>query len=93
MIKEVCHKTFKTDPCYFSMHWSITNNCNYKCDYCGVWRDEPNYPYAKIVDYINHVNTIKNVDTVLFGGEPLIHRDIRKIVADLKSDIKILAYE
>lgn len=88
-IKEVCHRNFLDDPSYFSMHWSLTNNCNYKCDYCGVWKDETVYPHMKIVEYINHVNSQKNVDTVLFGGEPLIHPNILQIVADLKSNLRI----
>jgi len=88
-IKEVCHRNFLKDPDHFSMHWALTNNCNYKCNYCGVWKDEEIYPHMKAVEYINHINNHKNVDTVLFGGEPLIHPNILQITADLESDIRI----
>ena len=89
MIQEVCHRNFQNDPKYFSMHWSLTNNCNYKCDYCGVWKDEQMYPFEKTIEYINHVNEIKTVDTVLFGGEPLFHPNILQIIGELESKIRV----
>jgi MoaA/NifB/PqqE/SkfB family radical SAM enzyme len=86
---EVCHRNFKENSNYFSLHWSVTNNCNYKCDYCGVYRHEKIYDFDKIIDYINHIGTFNNVDTVLFGGEPLIHPNILQIVKELKTNIRI----
>lgn len=89
MIKHVCHRNFLEDEKYFSMHWSLTNNCNCRCDYCGVWKDEAIQPHSKIVEYINHVGTTKNVDTVLFGGEPLMHPEVLTIINSLKTDVRI----
>lgn len=89
MIQRVCHRVFNQDAKHFSLHWSLTNNCNYRCDYCGVWKDEKIHPHSKIIKYINYINTFKNVDTVLFGGEPLTHPHIISIVNRIESDIRI----
>lgn len=89
MIKALCHKRFEEDKDYYSLHWAITNNCNYKCDYCGVWRDEKIYPFENILEYINFIGEINHVDTVLFGGEPLVHPNILQIVGELQTDIRI----
>lgn len=89
MIKEICHRKFKEDPDYFSLHWAVTNNCDYKCDYCGVYKKEKIYNFENILKFINTMGENKNVDTVLFGGEPLIHPNILQIVGELETDIRI----
>jgi len=86
---EVCHRNFKEDSNYFSLHWSVTNNCNYKCDYCGVYKREKLYDFDRIIEFINHTGTFNNVDTVLFGGEPLFHPNILQIVRELNTNIRI----
>ena len=88
-IKEISHRNFQNDPDYYSLHWAITNNCNYHCDYCGVYKNEKIYDFEKTIEFINYVDQFKNVDTVLFGGEPLIHPNILEIVKGLKTNIRI----
>jgi len=82
------HKNFEDDK-YFSLHWAVSNICNYKCHYCGVYKEEKYHNFHNIIEFINFINTIKNVDTVLFGGEPLIHPNILQIVGELNTNIRI----
>ncbi len=89
MINAIAHKNFRDINDYFSLHWAVTNNCNYKCSYCGVHKKEDYYDFENIIEYINFLGTNYSVDTVLFGGEPLIHPNILRIVGELETDIKI----
>ena len=89
MIKALCHRNFKEDEKYYSLHWAVTNNCDYQCDYCGVYKKEKVYDYHNIIEFINFIGESNNVDTVLFGGEPLLHPNILQIVGELNTDIRI----
>ena len=89
MIKALCHKYFKEDPKHYSLHWAVTNNCNYQCDYCGVYKKEKYYDSQNVIEFINFLQSVYNVETVLFGGEPLIHPNILQIIGELKTNIKI----
>ena len=89
MINALCHNKFKEDKKHYSLHWAITNNCNYQCDYCGVHKKEKYYDFQNILEFINFLGTIHNVETVLFGGEPLVHPNILQIVGELETDVKI----
>jgi len=89
VINAIAHKNFKEIPKYFSLHWAVTNNCNYRCSYCGVHKKEKYYDFHNIIEYINFIGTFNHVDTVLFGGEPLIHPNILQIVGELETDVRI----
>jgi len=95
-ILEVGRKDFFENPKMFSLHWSPTNNCNYHCDYCGVYQKFEEYleqeKTEKIIEYINHVEKLGyQVWTSLFGGEPLLHPDILNIIKKLETtDIVVM---
>ncbi len=89
MIQSLYHRNFKEIEKYYSLHWAVTNNCNFKCAYCGVYKDEKIYDFENIIEYINFIGTNNHVDTVLFGGEPLIHPNILEIVRKIETDIRI----
>jgi MoaA/NifB/PqqE/SkfB family radical SAM enzyme len=88
IIDSIEHRNFQ-DPKYFSLHWSVTNNCNYKCDYCGVHKEEKIYPFYNILEFENFISNRYNTDVVLFGGEPLIHPNILQIIGSIKGNIRI----
>jgi MoaA/NifB/PqqE/SkfB family radical SAM enzyme len=89
MIYALSHRKFREDPYYYSLHWAVTNNCNYRCDYCGVHKKEKYYDFHNIIEFVNFIGTLNRVDTVLFGGEPLIHPNILQIVGQLETNIRI----
>ena len=57
--------------------------CNLRCSYCDtMWANEPGCPYeemspAQICDYVRSTG-IENV--TLTGGEPLLHKDMDKLI-------------
>lgn len=64
----------------------ITNDCNFRCDYCFLRRTPVNMPYKTILKTIDQVyesaqkNQVKDVLIELTGGEPLLRfKEIQKI--------------
>lgn len=63
--------------------------CNLRCSYCDtMWANEPGCPYeemspAQICDYVRSTG-IKNV--TLTGGEPLLQKDMDKLIGLLISE-------
>jgi MoaA/NifB/PqqE/SkfB family radical SAM enzyme len=86
-ILEVGKKGIDYDS-YLRLQWSITNRCNYCCDYCNVYNQhDPIIDYSKwgpIVHFINNIATKRDVDLRIFGGEPTIHPDIVNILHAIK---------
>jgi len=92
-ILEVGHHDFKKINDLFYLHWSVTNLCNYQCDYCGVYKTENlvnKDKWQQIVKYINFISNNHTMETVLFGGESSIHPDIIEIVNSINSNIIFL---
>ena len=65
----------------------ITNDCNFRCDYCFLQRNPVNMPYKTLVETIDRVyesaqrNQIKDILIELTGGEPLLRlKEIKKII-------------
>jgi len=86
-ISEIYYNKFKEDNKLFSSHWDVTSRCNYRCSYCTYKnKDEKFYPYEhtqKIINFYDYFYKNYNLSLLLFGGEPLIHPDILKIVERL----------
>jgi MoaA/NifB/PqqE/SkfB family radical SAM enzyme len=90
-LSEISYFKFKEDDKLFSSHWDVTSRCNYRCSYCTYnGRDEAFYPYEhilKIIEFYDHLYENYNLSLMLFGGEPLLHPDILKIVERLGHSI------
>lgn len=74
---------------YYGITWEVTSNCNFKCRYCALNRDEPPQDTKKIVNFINKLNKKTPVMATLFGGEPTNHPDILEIIENLECEIKL----
>jgi len=90
-ISEIYYDKFKEDPMFFGSHWDVTSRCNYRCSYCTYKnRDEEWYPYEhmlKIIEFYDSLYENYNLSLMLFGGEPLKHPDILKIIERLGKSI------
>jgi len=66
--------------------------CNLRCSYCDtMWANEPGCPYeemspGQICDYVRSTE-IKNV--TLTGGEPLLQKDMDKLIGLLIKDCRV----
>lgn len=90
-ISKISYYKFDEDSKYFSSHWDITSRCNIRCSYCTYEnRDEDYYPYdhmSKIIEFYDNLYKKYNLSLTLFGGEPLTHPHIKKIVHRLGRSI------
>jgi MoaA/NifB/PqqE/SkfB family radical SAM enzyme len=90
-ILELGLKEYIPDEIFFS-HWAVTNNCNYKCDYCVLSKCEKysnEETCNKIIEFYNYINKTKKLILVLFGGEPTIHPLFLDILNKLNAAPKI----
>lgn len=66
--------------------WIITNKCNFKCSYCEVWdRKKKELNTNQIFSIIDKLKKKKVQRISIFGGEPLLLKDIGKIIEYIKS--------
>lgn len=70
---------------------SITSRCNKQCNFC-YFRGELNQDdadrlemsYEKFLEIINHPSVAKGLRIALTGGEPLLNKDIFKMIREAK---------
>lgn len=72
--------------------WHVSNLCNSDCKYCftsSVYskKEKSNKLWKLVVDNINKEKSVKRVSII--GGEPLLVRELPKIVKNLRKDILI----
>jgi MoaA/NifB/PqqE/SkfB family radical SAM enzyme len=70
--------SLKSSP--FWIDFKLTDRCNLKCSYCTLWRR--NLPEMTTKQILTLVDDVKNdcVLVYLSGGEPLLRKDIGKII-------------
>jgi MoaA/NifB/PqqE/SkfB family radical SAM enzyme len=59
----------------------MTQFCNAGCDFCNCWKTEIS---PKLGDYVDIVKTLKPMVLALTGGEPMIRKDLPKIIREIK---------
>jgi MoaA/NifB/PqqE/SkfB family radical SAM enzyme len=63
-------------------NYYLTYRCNAKCGFCDIW-ERPS-PYITLDNYEQNLRDLKRLGVKvldLTGGEPLLHRDIDKLLA------------
>ncbi|HNP17505.1 MAG TPA: radical SAM protein [Fulvivirga sp.] len=63
-------------------NYYLTYRCNAKCGFCDIW-ERPS-PYVTLENYEQNLTALKKLGVKvldLTGGEPLLHRDIDKLLA------------
>lgn len=73
----------------YSIHWDITNACNYRCNHCGAddicLNETSELSFEDIKKVVNNLKTDRPMLFSLFGGEPLIREDIIGIIDLIQS--------
>jgi len=87
-------KHIKTIPNTINLFIDITTKCNLKCSYCFA-RKTKEWDKIQSIEKLKLVsNTLRfseyNFNIILFGGEALLHPDIKKIVELFNNNKKVL---
>jgi MoaA/NifB/PqqE/SkfB family radical SAM enzyme len=76
-------------------HFAITNNCNYKCNFCKLY-NKKNKDYLtlnelkNISDFIKYLLVKYNHDEfAIYGGEPILHPELVNFINLFDTNIKI----
>ena len=80
--------------------YEVTSNCNYKCDYCGTYKDEEYsdiYTINKIIGFFKLLsadNIDNTIEIQLFGGECTLHPHFIYIVEELSklSNVELILF-
>jgi MoaA/NifB/PqqE/SkfB family radical SAM enzyme len=73
---------------YFCNYW-VTYRCNSSCRFCYIWKDPSlrSIPNAKFEDVKRNLDDLKKIGVKVIdftGGEPLLNKDISKILSYAK---------
>ena len=64
-----------------SVIFSVTNKCNFNCKYCNRWKDvKSELSTEEIFLLFDELAEMGTQNITLFGGEPLLRKDIEKII-------------
>lgn len=70
------------------VEWLLTENCNFSCEYCGLYNNEKKYITDKkeLTSFLIEIKAKQLIDYFeffIFGGEPFLHPEVNFIVAEL----------
>jgi len=71
----------------FNINLEVTKRCNARCDFCDYWQEDIS---SELNDYTPLVKKLKPLSVGLTGGEPLLRKDLAKIIADLRNSSRFL---
>lgn len=64
-----------------SVIFSVTNKCNFNCKHCNIWKDtESELSTEQIYLLFDELAEMGTQNISIFGGEPLLRKDIGKII-------------
>lgn len=68
------------------VQWFLTQECNYGCACCHVWRQPPRPELSTeaVLEGLDILNSMRVVELVLTGGNPLLRSDIGEILKRAK---------
>ncbi|MFR6018313.1 MAG: radical SAM protein [Paraclostridium sordellii] len=71
-----------------NIHINLTNDCNLRCKHCYMsagLKENKELNYEDIINFINKLNEINGkTDIVISGGEPLMYKDLFKLLKCIK---------
>ncbi len=73
----------------FQVQFSVTNNCNLRCTYCYAGypqRKHKELDLKQVLQIIDELKSLKTRRINLVGGEPLLRKDIGKIIDYIKKN-------
>lgn len=61
----------------------VTMRCNARCDFCSYWQLPKMY---EMKEYRSVVKKLKPLTVILTGGEPLVRKDLPKLISEIKRE-------
>lgn len=66
--------------------FSVTDQCNYRCTYCALWKlNRPELSVESISDIFHWIAHCHGRRVQITGGEPMMRSDLQQIIAAAKS--------
>ena len=65
----------------------VTKFCNAGCDFCDYWQTKKS---PKLDDYVETVRKINPIMVSLTGGEPMLRKDLPKVIQNLRDSFGFL---
>ena len=65
----------------------VTKFCNAGCDFCDYWQTKKS---PKLDDYVDVVRKINPMMVTMTGGEPLLRKDLKNVVQNLRDSFGFL---
>lgn len=76
-----------------NISWIITNQCNYDCPYCFIYKSlKKEKPNLNLENALLFFNSIEPSYITISGGEPFIIKDFIEFIKNLKKDHKITIF-
>lgn len=68
--------------------FALTNICSAQCSFCTIWKQQPKViaDTDKSLKTIRHLSKLGVRVITLTGGEPLLHPDFEKILAECSKE-------
>ena len=75
----------------YSITWELTKSCNYKCEYCSIFKNDISSPkhLEETINFLNIFVSDKNLKLTLLGGEPTLCQDLEKIITKLSNEVNL----
>ncbi len=70
-----------------NINLEVTKRCNARCDFCDYWKE---VPPKELEDYVDVVKKLDPLSVSLTGGEPLLRKDLEKIIYNLRKNFGFL---
>ena len=94
-LREINDETVKNLAGPYFISWDVTNRCNFKCLHCLNRSGDSDYYKSfsdeltedEAMDLCNQIIEINPFSVCICGGEPLLRKDIFKILKKLSSNI------
>lgn len=78
-------KTYLGMKAPLSVNFSITNKCNFQCEYCGIWKiKKKEMSTSQIISLIDDLAKVGVQRINILGGEPLLRKDIKRVIDYVK---------
>lgn len=71
------------------VHFEVTERCNARCGFCDYWKTPPGARANESEGFVEAARFFNPMLVTFTGGEPLLRRDLERVVHDVHQAIRI----